>query len=243
MERTLFIDTLNNQHSEEVRISVTAPLDPPPVGTRLVVFANNRNYVPGYDAEKMLAAAAKYAKKYNVWLVPERFLVNDYICLCMISPEGVPVGLQRACHLNLNYRGSFNRDNSVELIPTPFGKIALLTDVDINMPQVCRAYVLSGAELFVASMYIAPYDFSELKANMAAENVAESNSIPIVAAIGNGGAIINGDWSKVSAFSWDLPLSGTVIPSQWRGDKEAVLKGKSLLEAHRKLFILDKTEE
>ncbi|MEG1972330.1 MAG: hypothetical protein RR315_04150, partial [Oscillospiraceae bacterium] len=201
------------------------PLSPPAPNSKLVVFVNNRNYVPAYDSEKMLSSAAKYAREYNVWLVPERFLVSDYICLCLIAPDGTPHGLSRACHLNLNYRGSFNRDSSVEPIETPFGKVALLTDVDINMPHVCRGYALKGAELFIASFYMAPYDFSAKRAELCAKNVAESNSIPIAAAIGNGGIIINGDWSEACPFTLDLPAVGKVIPSQWRVDKEAMNTG------------------
>lgn len=242
MERTMLFDTVSLRHSEEIKISLVSPLAPPPPNTKLVVFVSSRNYVAEYDSRKMLSAAAKYARKYNVWLVPERFALNDYICLCLIAPDGKPLGVSRACHLNLNYRGSFNRGAWVEPIDTPFGKVALLTDVDINMPHICRGYVLKGAELFIASFYIAPYDFSPVRATMCAENVAETNSIPIAAAIGGSAIIINGDSSKACPLTSELPATGNVIPSQWCVDKAAASTGNRMLLNHKEIFLFQKGE-
>ena len=242
MERTLFFDTLSNTHSEEIGISVIAPFEEVPAETKLCVFANNRQYVPYYDSQKMLAQASKFAKDNKMWLIPERFAVNDYLCLCIINADGVPVGLQRSCHLSLSDRGSFMRDNKIDIISTPLGKIALLPSVDMNIPYVLTEAVLQGAELFVASLYIAPYDFSPERANLYALNVAQSTSVPVAAAVASGGVIVNGDWTMVSPFSSQTPVFGKVIPSQWRVDKVSLEEGVRLLKEHRELFIVDDKE-
>ena len=142
-------------------VSMVATLAAPPEGSDLVVFCDSTNYVADYDSNEALLKTSRYAKHHKVYTVSRRFIADDYICLAMFAPDGSPLAAQRATHLNLDYRGRLRRDDSIEVFDTPFGKIALLVDVDINMPQVPRAAVLSGAEILIASQFVQLFDFFE----------------------------------------------------------------------------------
>ena len=224
----------------DLNIAILSPFTQPEKETDLVIFANNRPYVPFYDVRQMLSKCASYAVKNNVYVVPEKFSLEDSLCLTILNPKGEPLGIQRSCHLSMSDRGIFKRDDSIDPIATPFGKIALLPSVDMNIPYVRTEAVLKGAEFFIASLYMESYDFSPQRASLYALNVAQTTGIPVAAAIGNGGIIVNGDWTLVSPFDMN-EVYGKVSPSQWRVDHLAVKKGMELLRKYKNLFSEEKT--
>ena len=228
---------LNNERTmKDVGIAIVAPFKEPPKDAKLVIFANNRPYVPFYDARKMLASCAAYAAKYNVYVVPEKFSLEDYLCLTLLDPEGRPMGIQRACHLTMSDRGVFQRDDELEPIDTPFGRVVLLPSVDMNIPYVRNLGVLKGAELFIASLFMESYDFSSQRAMLYAMNMAQTTSVPVACAIGNGGMIVNGDWTLSAPFDV-ANVYGRVTPSQNEVDKLSLKKGTELLNKYKKLFV------
>ncbi len=224
----------------DLNIAILSSFAEPARQTDLVIFANNRPYVPFYDVRKMLSKCAAYAVKHNVYVVPEKFSLEDSLCLTILNPKGEPLGIQRSCHLCMSDRGIFKRDDCIDPIQTPFGKIALLPSVDMNIPYVRTEAVLKGAELFIASLYMESYDFSPQRAALYALNVAQTTGVPVAAAIANGGIIVNGDWTLVSPFEIN-EVYGKLTPSQLRVDHPAIKKGMELLRKYKNLFSEEKT--
>jgi predicted amidohydrolase len=227
---------------EALHLAVVPPFEAPP-DAQLVVFAGTRNWVAEYDARSMLSCAAAYARRYGVFVLPERFAVQDHLCLCLISPQAQMLGVSCATHLNMDLRGHFRRGDSIEPIETPFGRIVLLVDTDIYFPQVARAAVEAGAQLLLSSQFIAPFDFFEDRIQYGAVNAALSNGVPVVSVIDGGACIVGADGRMVSHFSEELPLLHTfALPLDCRADREAIRTGRTLLLSHRK-ELLDELEE
>lgn len=219
-------------------ISIVSGLSPPPVTSQLVVCCTSKAFIPQHLAARMLSKAACYARLYGVYFVPQQFVCGNYLCLCLIAPDGSLVGAQRAITLNLNHRGTFLRHNRLDLCDTPLGKIALLVDVDINMPEVTRACALAGAQLIVSNQYIHPADFFEDRLLYGAVNAAVSNGIPVAAVAGRAGLIVSHTGCRLTDISEIFPLTATVSPG-CRADSEALKTGKALLGVHRTLFAED----
>ena len=217
----------------KLKVAIVPSLALPPKGAQLVMFCDPKSYVAQYDSKQMLSAAARYAKRHGVFLVPELFAAADYLCMCLFSPQGEVLGAQRAIHLNLDYRGIFYRDNEVSLIETPFGKVALLVDVDVNKPQVARAAVAGGANLLLSTQYIHIFDFFEDRITCGAVNAAHSNRVAVASASNHGGIIIDGSGEVLSGFSEDYPLISTINIAQ-TGDRYIFEQGARLIKAHEK---------
>lgn len=227
---------------DSLTVSVVPPLAPLPPDSQLVLFCDSRNYVAEYDSAKMLAAAARYAVHHGVYLVPERFVAAGYLCLCLLSPEGEVLGVQRATHLNLDYRGRFHRDDAVRPFDTPFGRVALLVDVDINLPQVPRAAAEAGATLLLSSQFIQVFDFFEDRIRFGAVNAAVSNGVAVAAAAGSGAVLVGCRGEILAGFSEDLPVSAAIALRKNTVDREAFAAGRRLLMTHRAL-ITEETED
>lgn len=221
----------------QLSVTIVPTLMPPPQDAQLVVFSDQRNYVAEIDSSMMLAAASRYAVRHNVYLVPERFIAANYLCLCLLSPKGEVIGVQRATHLNLGLREhNFFRDDKIQAFDTPFGKIALLVDVDINMPQVARAAVMDGATLLISSQFIQLYDFFEDRIRYGAINVARSNGVQVVAAVGLGGVIVDANGHEIAGFSEDLPVSARIETAIALYNPALMYTAQALLRAHKDLI-------
>lgn len=220
-----------------IKVAITSVLAVPPKGTDLVIFADPRSYVAELDSHQMLAAAARYAARYKVYLVPERFIAAGSLCLCMLAPDGSVLGVQRACHLNVSMR-QLNLARADEIVPfdTPLGRIALLVDVDINMPQTARAAALGGAELIISSQYMPLYDFFDDRINLGTVNAARSNGLAVISAIGMGGVAADRYGDIISNYSENLPLLSVVEPHPPLTDIDAMITADKLIKAHSELL-------
>ncbi|KAF5048944.1 hypothetical protein DSECCO2_444830 [anaerobic digester metagenome] len=222
---------------QQLSVAIVPTLTPPPPGAQLVVFSDQRSYVAEIDSSMMLAAASRYAVRHGVYLVPERFIAANYLCLCLLSPKGEVLGVQRATHLNLGLREyNFFRDDKIQAFDTPFGKTALLVDVDINMPQVSRAAVMDGATLLIASQFIQLYDFFEDRIRYGAINAARSNGVQVVAAAGLGGIVVDADGHELASFSEDLPVTAQIETAVAPHNPALMHTAQALLQAHRDLI-------
>lgn len=222
---------------QQLSVAIVPTLTPPPPGAQLVVFSDQRSYVAEIDSSMMLAAASRYAVRHGVYLVPERFIAANYLCLCLLSPKGEVIGVQRATHLNLGLREyNFFRDDKIQAFDTPFGKTALLVDVDINMPQVSRAAVMDGATLLIASQFIQLYDFFEDRIRYGAINAARSNGVQVVAAAGLGGVVVDADGHELAGFSEDLPVTAQIKTAVAPHNPALMHTAQALLRAHRDLI-------
>lgn len=181
---------------------------PPPQDTNLVVFADEKNYIAHYDTPKLLSSAIRYAKEYNVHVVTDCFVSEDYLCMCMIDPQGEAVIGQRGIYQNLSYRGLFRKSAELSVTDTPFGKVCLLVDVDINYPQILRAAQLKGAQLIIANAFIQVYDFYDERIDYIANNIACSYGVDVILSTNIGGCIIGKNGNVISPFSEILPVYG-----------------------------------
>ncbi|MFV0497230.1 MAG: carbon-nitrogen hydrolase family protein [Candidatus Fimivivens sp.] len=229
---------------QQLSATIVPTLTSPPPGATLVVFSDQRHYVAEIDSAIMLAAASRYAVRHNVYLVPERFIAANYLCLCMLSPTGEVIGVQRATHLNLGLREhNFFRDDKIQAFDTPFGKIALLVDVDIYMPQVVRAAVMDGATLLLSSQFIHLYDFFEDRIRYGAINAAFSNSVQVVAAAGLGGVIVDANGHEIVNYSEDLPVMAQIETIDKPHNLTCMYTAQALLQAHKDLIETPRRED
>lgn len=218
-------------------IAVVSPFEETPPDAKLVIFADTEHFVPEQKTHEMIARAGKYALRHRVFLVTQRFTVEDYLCACMFDPNGNIIGLGQATHLNMSLRQlNLRRSDEITVFDTPFGKTALLVDVDINMPQVCRAAARMGAELLISTQYMPLYDFSSERIDYGAVNAACSNRISVIAVMGAGAAVINSNGHFIAEYTDLLPMSAVIESGISRADIPAMQTAHELLLAHRELI-------
>ncbi len=161
-------------------VCITEPFGRPKQFSDLVVFSDNRTYIPQWDTADYLNACRKYALQHQVYLVPSRFIVDDVLYLCLFGPDGSIVGVQGATHLNLSHRDKLKQYHKAEVFPTPVGNIFLCVDVDIYYPEVLRLARLLGADLVVSSQFINTYELSRQMVTTGIWNAAQSNGVYVV---------------------------------------------------------------
>ena len=215
-----------------VNIAVVNSFSPPPEAAQLVVFSSGRSYIAHYDTPKMISAAVRYAKEHKVYVVSDCFVSDDHLCLCLLDPEGNPVIGQQGIYQNLSYRGMFKRSTELKVADTPFGKICLLVDVDINYPQVIRAAANMGAQLIISSSYIQLFDFYNDRINYSAANAAASNGVYVACVTATGSCIIGPDGSYITNFSDCLPIEAAICPMEICHDQYVLEISKKLISAH-----------
>jgi hypothetical protein len=226
---------IREESMQTLHLSAVAPFDVPPPDAQLVIFAADRCWIVEDDARAMLRKAAAYARRYGVFVLPERFIAQDCLCLCLLSPEAEVLGVSRASHLHMDLRGRFRRGDCIEPIATPFGRAALIVDTDIYFPQVARAAVAAGAQFLLSSQYVAPFDFTPDKIECGAVNAALSNAVTVVSAVDAGVSIIGPDGQTLAEYTENLPFSYSFSALPVCGaDREALSLGRDLLFAHRK---------
>lgn len=162
-----------------INIYVTQPMLAPADGTDLVIFTDVKNYVPERDNRGFLIECKKYAKRFRVHLVTCRIIAGGYLCLFLIDDTGNVQIAQRASHLNLSYRGIFERATDLNVTKTKFGNIFLAVDVDILHPEVIRCAALAGANLIISSQFIPLYDYIPARNNYL-RSLAASNDVFII---------------------------------------------------------------
>lgn len=156
--------------------SFTKPTPP----ASLVVFYESHPAVPESKVREYLKYAMDYARVHKVYLVTGRFVLQKRLCLCLISPEGHPLGIQKATHLNLLHHGALEPGDSISVIDTELGRFALAVDVDIFHPEVTRAAALQGAEVVVSSQYFDLYDLSPTRIMSGCWDMAQQNQLPVI---------------------------------------------------------------
>jgi predicted amidohydrolase len=219
----------------EAVVSIVSGLSPPPNGSHIVLSSVGEEYTPQNLAPRMLAKASRYAKLYGVYFIPARFACGEYLCLCLLAPDGSLVGAQRAVTLNLHYRGLFLRHDHLDTFETSLGKIALLVDVDINMPEVVRAAAHARVDLLFSSQHIHASDFSEDRLLFGAVNAAASNRIPVAAIAGNVGLIADNNGCLITEITETFPITSAVSLG-CLAESYDLMAGKRLINTHQTLF-------
>ncbi|MHB9134549.1 MAG: nitrilase-related carbon-nitrogen hydrolase [Armatimonadota bacterium] len=103
-----------------------------------------------------VAACARVAARYQVWLVPgttigpapQGWILSALVCL--FAPDGRLAGCQCQTHLGPREKHwGLSRGKSLEVFPTPLGRIGLLVQDDVRYPEVSRILALQGADILI----------------------------------------------------------------------------------------------
>ncbi|MDR2931867.1 MAG: hypothetical protein LBV27_02040 [Oscillospiraceae bacterium] len=165
----------------ELFLGVIEPFGSPVWGSNFVAFASDSGAaVPEEQSKEYISRCCKYAKHYEVYLVPERFMLMGYQCMCLISPEGRVLGAQKNIFWNTASRGN-KRSTVLEVLATEFGGVALCVDVDIYHPEVARVASDMGAHIIIGSQYIAKGDYNSSMVVAGIWGAAQSNPVFTVA--------------------------------------------------------------
>lgn len=142
----------------ELSLSVAEPFTSPAWGANFVVFSGDGPLVVEEQVKAYLGRACKYARHYGVYLVPERFLLMGYQCMCLISPDGKVLGAQKATHLNLANRAG-KRSSQLDAFQTEFGSVALCVDADVYHPEISRILEGMGAQIMICSQVLSRAEY------------------------------------------------------------------------------------
>ena len=116
----------------------TEAFEKPKALSDLVVFSDDRPYVPAGDLSPYLKYCSIYAREHKVFLVPHRFMVDNVLYLCLFDPKGSIVGYQGALHRNLSTQSKQEQYEQVHVMQTSVGNLFLCVDTDIYYPEVLR---------------------------------------------------------------------------------------------------------
>lgn len=166
---------------EQLSLSVGEPFLSPAFNSNFAVFSNDRGgMIAQEDTEEYLRKVCRYAKHYGVWLVPERFVLMGYQCLCLISPKGEVVGAQKAVFLNTALKQTLKRSTALQVWDTEFGGIFLCVDVDIYHPEVARIAYNMGARIIVGVQQIGQGDYAGNMVVSGGWSAAQTNGVYVI---------------------------------------------------------------
>jgi len=168
--------------SKQLTISIGEPFTSPAWGSNFVVFSGeNGVIIPEEDSKEYIRRVCKYAKHYEVYLVPERFMLMGYECLCLVSPSGEMLGAQRAIYMNTAAKEKSKRSTTVTVHNTEFGGIFLCVNVDIYHPEVARIAADMGARYIVCVQEMPRGDYATNMVVTGIWNAAQSNNLYAIA--------------------------------------------------------------
>jgi len=166
---------------KQLTLSIGEPFTSPAWGSNFVVFSGESGAVISeQDSKEYIRKVCKYAKHYEVYLVPERFMLMGFECLCLVSPQGTMVGAQRAVYLGAGKSG-VKRSSTVGVFSTEFGGVFLCVDVDIYHPEVVRIAKEMGADFIFCVQQMPRADYSTEMVLTGVWNAAQSNNIYTIA--------------------------------------------------------------
>jgi Predicted amidohydrolase len=158
-------------------LGVGEPFSSPPFNSNFVVFSSATGAaVPEQDTQDYIKRACRYARQFGVYLVPERFVLMGYQSMCLISPEGRALGVQKALHLRPGGDGQ-KQSVVLEIISTEFGGIFLCVDSDIYHPQVARIAHSLGAHILIASQQLAQGEHNNRRVLSGVWSAAQGNAL------------------------------------------------------------------
>ena len=130
-------------------------------GTELVVFPSIKPCMPQWEAKTFMERFVDYAKQNKVYLVTPIFSSNQYLTVCLISPDGKISGLSYACNLSEQNRSEFIKALDQRVLETEIGKLLIMVDIDIYDPVLVSYAQEKDCDLIISTQYIEPTDFSK----------------------------------------------------------------------------------
>lgn len=191
-------------------ICFCAPFSRPRRPAELVVFCDSRPFVLQQEVRGYLKGAMDYARAHSVYLVTERFVMQRRLCLCLISPDGKPLGIQKATHLNILYQDVMAADRTISLFDTAFGRLFLCVDVDVFYPEVMRAAALKGADIAICSQFIELYDFNLSRIMSGCWDMAQQNQLMVAAAVNQSACVCMPCPATADESGFVLPLTSSL---------------------------------
>lgn len=164
----------------KINVCFTDPFTPLKDACQLVVFKNGEAVVPEELSQLFLSSCQRYAQKYQVYLATGLYWDGGYLCMALFAPDGELLGVQRATHLNLSMLEEVSSHDSVDIIPTPIGKVFLAVDVDIYHPEVLRLAVFQECDFIISSQMFPMVDFNEDRIFFGARSAAVANRVFIL---------------------------------------------------------------
>lgn len=164
-------------------MSVGEPWTSPAWGSNFVMFASETvRPVAEPHTREYLRRCCKYARHYQVWLVPERFVLMGYQCMCLIDPQGKVTGAQKALFNGPAHRvPGGKKSTSLHIFPTEMGSVFLAVDVDIYRPAVVRVAAAMGAQIILCNQSIEEGDYSSSMVLTGAWNAAQLAGVYVAA--------------------------------------------------------------
>ena len=158
-------------------LGVSEPFASPAWNCNMTIFSNSSGgFILEKDSKEYINKACKYAKHYEVYLVPERFVLLGYQCMCLISPEGKVLGAQK-CICRNEKEPDIKKSTELEVISTEFGGVAMCVDVDVYRPEISRVAANMGAQILICSQQIHDGDYNNGLVSSGVWNAAQSNNI------------------------------------------------------------------
>ena len=174
----------------ELALSVGEPFKSPAWGSNFVMFSGESGYpILEQHTKEYLRRCCKYARHYETWLVPERFILLGYQCMGLISPQGKMVGAQRAVFAGPIFRPQAEPSSVVEVFPTEHGGVFLCVDVDVYRPEVARIAAGMGAQIIAVSQSISKGDYQSHMVLTGAWNAAQLAGCYVVAVTNQFGCV------------------------------------------------------
>lgn len=168
----------------ELALSFVEPFSSPAWGSNFAVFTSASGMLIPENLTKIyLNRTVKYAKYHGVYLVPERFMLAGYQCMCVISPDGRVLGAQKSLYLNPQ-NTQLKRSSHLEVFNTEFGCIFLCVDIDVYHPEVCRIAAGMGAQIIICSQYLTKAEYGGHLVVSGCWNAAQLNGVYAIAASG-----------------------------------------------------------
>lgn len=146
----------------------------------LVIFSDEREYIPNGDTQSYLKHCSLYAKEHQVFLVPHRLVIDNILYLCLFDPSGSIVGLQGALHRNSRTQSHLDLYSKLNILQTRIGNIFLCVDTDIYYPELLRYAKLKGANLVISSQYIPKNELKPKLITTGIWNAAQQNYFYVV---------------------------------------------------------------
>ena len=217
---------------QPIQLAINEPFAAPPAGANWVIFSDSHSYTDEEDTPRMLSRAIRYARKFGVYLIPGKFLQNGCICMCVISPTGEPVLGQEAIFLNLSHRGELARGDRPGVADTPFGRVALCVDVDINHPEYIKAVVGLGAQVVFSSRFLEIFDAVENRIRTPVVSAALSSGVYMVSVTNAGSCIVGPDGRMILSVRDSLSMTATLPADELQSDLRRIEAGRRLIDTY-----------
>lgn len=225
----------------ELVLSAAEPFSSPAWGSNFVVFTSESGAeIPETLVKAYLNRVCKFAKHYGVYVVPERFILMNYHCMALISPQGKVLGAQKAAYINPANRVG-KRGSGLEVFRTEFGGVFLCVDADVYHAEVCRYAAGMGAQFIVCSQYITRAEYGSHLVVSGAWDVAQLNRVYTIAVSGQFNCVCSPMPISTHGDGFIMPPN-LRLPMVARIHADKLLSVREMPKLNRKFYAVHRAE-